>query len=84
LQNNDERREHVSTRSELRKPLVLRHNHDDLLIPARYHSVYPAMVQSAYGRAPTVLPPAGEGACRFTLEQIMQACRRAGIEPEAS
>lgn len=58
---------------EIRKPLVLQYNHDDFLIPVRYQTVYPAMVQSAGGRAPMVLPSAGEGHCGFAPEQIMQA-----------
>jgi pimeloyl-ACP methyl ester carboxylesterase len=57
----------------IRKPLVLQYNHDDFLIPVRYQAVYPAMVQSAGGRAPIVLPSAGEGHCGFASEQIMQA-----------
>jgi hypothetical protein len=52
---------------------VLQYNHDDFLIPVRYEAVYPAMVQSAGGRAPIVLPSAGEGHCGFASEQIMQA-----------
>lgn len=57
----------------IHKPLVLQYNHDDFLIPVRYQTVYPAMVQSAGGRAPMVLPSAGEGHCGFAPEQIMQA-----------
>ncbi|EIL97304.1 hypothetical protein RHOFW104T7_02645 [Rhodanobacter thiooxydans] len=63
----------TSLSGKIRKPLVLQYNHDDSLIPARYQPVYPAMVQSAHGRAPTMLPPVGEGHCGFTPEQIMQA-----------
>jgi pimeloyl-ACP methyl ester carboxylesterase len=55
------------------KPLVLQYNHDDPLIIPRYQSVYPVMVQSAHGRAPTLLPPVGEGHCGFSPEQIRQA-----------
>ncbi len=63
----------ASLSGEIRKPLVLQYNHNDPLIIARYQSVYPAMVQSAHGRAPTVLPPVGEGHCGFAPEQIMHA-----------
>ena len=65
----------TSLSGEIRKPLVLQYNRDDFLIPARYQPVYPAMVLSAHGRAPLVLPPAGEGHCGFAPEQIMQAFR---------
>lgn len=57
----------------IHKPLVLQYNHDDFLIPVRYQTVYPAMVRSAGGRAPMVLPSAGEGHCGFAPEQVMQA-----------
>jgi pimeloyl-ACP methyl ester carboxylesterase len=63
----------TSLSGKIHKPLVMQYNHDDFLIPASYHSVYPAMVRSAHGRAPTVLPPVGTGHCGFTPEQIMQA-----------
>jgi pimeloyl-ACP methyl ester carboxylesterase len=63
----------TSLSGKIHKPLVLQYNHDDFLIPVRYQSVYPAMVQSAHGRAPTVLPSVGEGHCGFAPEQIMQA-----------
>ncbi|KZC36589.1 MULTISPECIES: alpha/beta hydrolase family protein [Rhodanobacter] len=63
----------TSLSGKIRKPLVLQYDNDDPLIPARYQPVYPAMVQAAHGRAPTVLPPVGEGHCGFTPEQIMQA-----------
>lgn len=63
----------TSLSGEIRKPLVLQYNNDDPLIITRYQSVYPVMAQSAHGRTPTVLPPAGEGHCGFAPEQIMQA-----------
>jgi pimeloyl-ACP methyl ester carboxylesterase len=63
----------TSLSGKLHKPLVLQYNHEDFLIPVRYHLAYPAMVQSAHGREPTMLPPVGEGHCGFTPEQIMQA-----------
>jgi hypothetical protein len=63
----------TSPSGKIRKPLVLQYNRDDFLIPARCQPVSPAMVQSAHGRAPTMLPPVGEGHCRFTPEQIVQA-----------
>lgn len=63
----------TSLSGKIHKPLVLQYNHDDFLIPVRYQPVYPAMVQSAHGLAPTMLPPAGEGHCGFAPEQIMQA-----------
>jgi pimeloyl-ACP methyl ester carboxylesterase len=65
----------TSLSGEIHKPLVLQYNHDDFLIPVRYQSVYPAMVRSAHGRAPMLLPSAGEGHCGFAPEQIMQAFR---------
>ena len=63
----------TSLSGKIRKPLVLQYNHDDPHITAHFQSVYPAMVQSAHGRAPTVLPPVGEGHCGFSPEQIKQA-----------
>ena len=63
----------TSLSGKISKPLVLQYNHDDELIHASYQSVYPAMVQSVHGVAPTVLPPVGEGHCGFTPEQIKQA-----------
>ncbi|MGN6738351.1 alpha/beta hydrolase family protein [Dyella sp.] len=63
----------TSLSGNVHKPLVLQYNHDDPLITAHFQSVYPAMVQAAHGRAPTVLPPVGEGHCGFTSEQIGQA-----------
>lgn len=62
----------TSLSGKIHKPLVLEYNHDDPLITAHFQSVYPAMVQSAHGRAPTVLPPVGEGHCGFSPEQIKQ------------
>lgn len=63
----------TSLSGKIHKPLVLQYNHGDALIHASYQSVYPAMVQSAHGRTPTLLPPVGEGHCGFTPEQIKQA-----------
>lgn len=57
----------------IRKPLVIEYNEDDPLITPHFQSVYPAMVQSTQGRAPTVLPPAGKGHCGFSPRQIKQA-----------
>lgn len=62
-----------SLSGKIHKPLVLQYNHDDPLITAHFQSVYPALVQAAHSRAPTVLPPVGEGHCGFTPEQIGQA-----------
>lgn len=63
----------TSLDGKIRKPLVLQYDNDDPLVPERYQPVYPAMVQSAHGRAPTVLPAVGEGHCGFTPDQIIQA-----------
>jgi pimeloyl-ACP methyl ester carboxylesterase len=65
----------TSLSGKIHKPLVLQYNHDDFLIPARYQPVYPAMVESARGLAPTLLPAVGEGHCGFSPQQIMQAFR---------
>lgn len=55
-------------------PLVLQYNHNDPLIPERYHDIYPALVKAAGSRnEPVVLPSAGEGHCGFSPEQIQQA-----------
>ena len=63
----------TSLSGKIRKPLLLQYNHNDPLITAHFQSVYPAMVQAAHGRAPTVLPPVGEGHCGFSSEQIKKA-----------
>ena len=61
-------------RGTLEKPLVLRYNRTDPTIPPRYQSVYPALAAAA-GRADriTVVPPAGEGHCRFSSAQVNEA-----------
>ena len=61
-------------RGTLEKPLVLRYNRVDPTIPPRYQSVYPALAAAA-GRAGhiTVVPPAGEGHCAFSPEQVIEA-----------
>ena len=63
----------TSLSGKIRKPLVIEYNHDDPLITAHFQSVYPVMVKSAHGRAPTALPPVGVGHCGFSSEQIKQA-----------
>ena len=61
-------------RGTLDKPLVLRYNRTDPTIPPRFQSVYPALAAAA-GRADriTVVPPAGEGHCAFSPEQVLEA-----------
>lgn len=61
-------------RGTLEKPLVLRYNRTDPTIPPRFQSVYPALAAAA-GRADriTVVPPAGEGHCAFSPEQVIEA-----------
>lgn len=59
------------------KPVVLQSNNNDPTIPARFNSVYPALVRAA-GRSDNlmVLPLTGEGHCAFTPAEIGDAFRR--------
>ena len=61
-------------RGAIGKPVVLRYNQNDPTIPPRWQSVYPALAATAgHADKVTVLPPAGEGHCGFSPEQIDEA-----------
>jgi pimeloyl-ACP methyl ester carboxylesterase len=61
-------------RGDIGKPLVLRYNQNDPTIPPRWQSVYPALAASAgHADKVTVLPPASEGHCGFSPQQIIEA-----------
>ncbi len=53
------------------KPLILQYNQQDPTVPKRYHHVYAQLAKAAGNSSePTVLPPAGDGHCDFSTEQI--------------
>lgn len=55
------------------KPLVFQYNHGDPTITPRLQSSYADLARAAGQAPPLVLPPAGEGHCGFSGEQIGQA-----------
>lgn len=57
-----------------RKPLVLQYNRDDPTIAPRFQSVYAGLAGNAAANSqPYTLPPAGDGHCGFSPEQIGHA-----------
>lgn len=58
----------------LRRPLLLQYNLNDPSVTPRFEPIYPALAAMAGATPqPKTLPPAGEGHCAFTPEQVVEA-----------